>query len=254
MQKSFQARHLRILRFCGYVTGNIVRAFAYILTNKIEGKEFKNQLVFIGYESLSMIIVLTAIASMILTVNTAIELTNHGGRELIGALISVADLREIIPIFIAFAIAARCGTATTAEIATMKVTDQIDVLRVIKVDPVYFLLVPRLLAAMLLSPLLLAIAAFVGMIAGMLVSKVAVNLEYTQFLDSAWKVVDLKEYFYPLIKTEIFAIYSIAVNVSMGLDCSGGAKEVGLATTKATAFVIVGIIVIDSILTPILYI
>lgn len=232
----------------------LVSTFQYIAKGKIQKSMLVSRLVFIGYESVLMIIALCSIASMILTYNTAIELTNQGGRELVGGLIALADLREIIPIFVAFALAARCGTALTAEISTMTVTEQIDVLRVLKVDPIYFLLTPTILAVIVLAPLLLAIAIIVSLFSGMIVAKLVVNLEFVEFLDSAWKFIGLKEYFYPLIKTEIFCIYSLLINITMGLNCRGGAKEVGQATTKATALVIVGIIILDGILTPILFI
>lgn len=232
----------------------LIDSYKYIFTGRIQTVMLVSRMVFIGYESLIMVVSLCALASMILTYNTAIELTSQGGRELVGGLIAVADLREIVPIFVAFALAARCGTALTAEISTMKVTEQIDVLRVLKVDPVYFLLAPTILAVMLLAPLLLAIAIIVSMFSGMLVAKLVINLEFGEFLSSAWKFIGLKEYFYPLIKTEIFCVYSLLINITMGLNCRGGAKEVGQATTKATALVIVGIIVLDGLLTPILFV
>ena len=225
----------------------------YIYRLQIDKEQLVSKLVFLGYESLPMILVLTAISTMILTLNTSIELNNQGGRELVGSLIAVADLREIVPIFIGFAIAARCGTSLTAEISTMKVTEQIDALRILRVDPVYYLMVPVLVGTVLLAPFLLAIASVTSVFAGMFVAKLAVNIEFSEFLDSAWSVLSLKEYFYPLIKTIIFCVYAMLVNITMGLNCSGGAKEVGMATTRATALVIVGIVVLDGILTPILY-
>ena len=239
------------------IIGNLVPAFGkslgMIFKNRILWKEFVAKATLIGYESLPMILILTAIATTILTLNTSVELVNQGGRELIGALIILADLREIVPIFIAFGIAARCGTAFTAEVSTMKVTEQIDVLKVLKIDPIYYLLAPAILAAILLAPLLLAITAVTSVFVGMSVAKLSVSLEMGEFLSSAWKVVDLKDYFFPLIKTEIFVIYTILVNIVMGLMCEGGAREVGLTTTKATAIVVMGVILLDGILTPLLY-
>lgn len=224
-----------------------------LLRLKIQKEQLVSRLEFIGFGCLPMIIILTALGSMILTINTAIELTGRGGRDLIGALIALAALREIVPVFIAFAISARCGTALTAEIATMKVTEQIDVLRVLKISPIYYLLTPSLVAVVMLSPLLLAIASVLSIFAGMFTAKITVDLGFFEFLDSAWRVVSMKEYFYPLIKTVIFSIYALLINISMGLNCSGGAREVGLTTTRATALVIVGIIILDGILTPILH-
>ncbi len=241
------------LEIIGNVTPALNKSIQMIFSRRIPIKETISSAALIGYESLPMIMILIAIGTSILTLNTSIELVKQGGRDLIGALIVLTNLREIVPIFIAFGIAARCGTAFTAEVSTMKVTDQIDVLKVLKIDPVYYLLVPAILSVILLAPLLLSISTIVSIFAGMLVAKLAVNLEMTEFLDSAWKVLSLKDYFYPLIKTEIFCVYVVLVNIVMGLMCEGGAREVGMTTTKATALVIMGIILLDGILTTILY-
>jgi len=237
----------------GYLVTCLAKAFADIFKGRIHLSQLRKELIFIGYECLPMIVVLTGLASMIMTLNTAVELSSRGGRELVGALIATAVLREILPIFIAFAIAARCGTAITAEISTMKITEQVDALRVMKISPIYYLLSPKVLAVILLSPLLVAIATLVCLGSGMMVAKFAIGLEFDPFLESAWKAIGLKEYFYPLIKTVVFSIYAILVNTAMGLACEGGAKEVGLMTTKATAISMVGIVILDGILTPILY-
>lgn len=247
---SVQASFLELL---GSAMLYLWKSFLYIFRGAIHKEQLVSRLVFLGYESILMVIALCALATMILTYNTGVELTHHGGRELVGALVAMADLREIIPIFIGFAIAARCGTALTAEISTMKVSEQIDVLRVLKIDPIYFLLSPTLFAVIVLAPLILAIAIITSLFSGMLVAKSAIGIEFTEFLESAWRYLGLKEYFYPLIKTEIFCIYSLLINITMGLNCAGGAKEVGEATTRATALVIVGIVVLDGFLTPLLF-
>lgn len=228
-------------------------AFADIINGRIQKEQFVSRLVFIGYECLPMIILLTSLATMILTVNTAIELNSRGGRELVGSLIAMASMREIVPIFIGFAVAARCGTALTAEVSTMKVTEQIDALRVLKIRPVYYLLSPTLLAVLVLVPFILAIASLISIISGMVLSKYVVNIEFSQFMNSVWSVVSLQDYFLPLIKAEIFSLYALLMNITMGLDCNGGAREVGMATTRATALVIVGIVILNGFLTPLLF-
>lgn len=248
---SVQASFLELL---GSAILYLWKSFLYIFTGQIQKEQFISRLVFLGYESILMVIALCGLATMILTYNTGVELTRHGGRELVGALVAMADLREIIPIFIGFALAARCGTALTAEISTMKISEQIDVLKVLKIDPVYFLLSPTLLAVIVLAPLLLAISIITSIFCGMLVAKNAIGIEFAEFMDSAWRYIGLKEYFYPLIKTEIFCLYGLLISITMGLNCEGGAKEVGEATTRATALVIVGIVILDGFLTPLLFI
>lgn len=238
----------------GLACKNLLEALKLIIKGQIEFDQFKRNLIFIGYECLPIIIALTCVSCMIMTLNTATELNNFGGRELIGPLVSVSNLREILPMFIAFAIAARCGTAMAAEISTMKVTEQIDALKVMNAGPIYFIVAPRLLATICIIPFLLAIASILSTYSGMLIAKLITNLEFEYFLETAWKAISIKEYTYPLIKTEIFSVFSILVNISLGLACRGGAREVGITTTTATAIVMIGIIVLDGILTPLLYI
>jgi phospholipid/cholesterol/gamma-HCH transport system permease protein len=247
------AHKASFLEIIGNVAPALMKSLKMIINNRIPIKETISKAALIGYESLPMIMILIAIGTSILTLNTSVELVKQGGRDLIGALIITANLREIVPIFIAFGIAARCGTSFTAEVSTMKVSDQIDVLKVLKIDPIYYLLVPALFSVIILSPLLLSISAVVSVFTGMSVAKLAVNLEMSEFLESAWKVVTVKDYIYPLIKTEIFCIYAVLVNIVMGLMCEGGAREVGITTTKATAIVVMGVILLDGILTPLLY-
>lgn len=224
-----------------------------IIKSRIERGELVRQIVFIAYESLPMILVLTCFSSLIITVNTATELAKYGGRELIGAAITLSNLQEITPIFISFAIMARCGTAFTAEIATMKISDQINALQIMKVDPLYYLFTPRLLAVILVTPFILAISAFVSSISGMIMANISIKLEYVEFLDSAWRYATMKEYFYPLLKTEIFNIFMITVVLTTALSCGNSSKDVGLATSRASTAVIIGVVIINGFLTPILY-
>ena len=148
---------------------------------------------------------------------------------------------------------ARCGTAYTAEIASMKISDQINALQIMKVDPLYYLLTPRLLAIILITPFILAISAFCSTIAGMLMANISIKLEYVEFLDSAWRYATMKEYLYPLVKTIIFNVFMVIVVVSTALSCGKSSKDVGLATSRASTMVIIGVVVLNGFLTPILY-
>ncbi len=251
MAKSIAKSNVTVI--FGSAAQNLIEAFKYIFKGQIEWQQLRHQMVSMSFDNLPMILALTSLGSMILALNITIELQNWGGRDLLGPLVTNANLRELLPIFIAFAIGARTGTSMTAEISSMVVTEQIDVLRLFKTSPVYFLLVPRLLAGILISPLLLGIAAVVSIYAGMLVTNIVGDLEFNEFLSTAWKYVTMKEYWSPLIKLEIFMVYSVLINVTMGLGTLGGAKEVGEATNKATAIVMIGIIILDGILTPLLY-
>ena len=251
--ETFNSTTAGFIENLGSAVCSLINAVRYIYRLQIENNEFIRKFIFIGLESLIMVLLLSSIASMILTMNTGHELIKYGGRELIGSLTMVANVREILPVFMAFAFAARCGTAITAEISTMKITEQIDVLRVLKVDPIYFFLAPTILATLCVVPLVESLSMIVSNMAGMFIAKIQLNLEFEEFMDSAWKAIEIKDYVFSLIKAEIFSVYAMLMSVNMGLNCRGGAKEVGLTTTKSSAYLIVGIIILDGILTPALF-
>jgi phospholipid/cholesterol/gamma-HCH transport system permease protein len=241
-----------MINFIGFCIYNFLESIKQIFSNRIENTQFVKEAVFIAYESLPMILVLTAVSSMIITVNTATELVRYGGRELIGGAVSISNLQEITPIFIAFALAARCGTAITAEIATMKVTEQLNALYIFRIDRLYYLLTPKILAALLLSPFIYMMSCIVSLLAGMIMCYFLVDLEFYEFLESAWKFTKLHEFYKPLLKTEIFTMYTIVVCVSLALRCENNSKAVGLVTSFASTLSIIGVVIINGFLTSIL--
>jgi phospholipid/cholesterol/gamma-HCH transport system permease protein len=173
--------------------------------------------------------------------------------ETVGALVCVSSVMEIAPIFVSFAIASQAGTAMTAELAHMQITEQISAMRLSKVDPINYLISTRLCAAIYVLPLIIIAGAFFSILGGLIVAKFQAGIEFGIFLDSVWRSLKLKDIWYSVIKGFFFANYIIAVHTTFGLGARGGAKEVGMMTSTSTIWVTVGIICINALLDYFMY-
>ena len=201
-----------------------------------------------------MVILMTVFSGMVISLETADWLAKYGARDTVGALVCLSSIIEIAPVFVSFAIGAQAGTAITAELAHMQVTEQISAMRLSKVSPVNYLVATRLSAMIYSLPLAIIIGAFLSILGGMLVANIYANIEYTTYLDSVWRVLKIKDILFSLIKGFVLANYLIAIHTSFGLGTRGGAKEVGQMTSLSTIWVTVGIVCIDTILDYIMYV
>jgi phospholipid/cholesterol/gamma-HCH transport system permease protein len=211
------------------------------------------QAAIIGFDSAPIALIISLVSGAVLTLQVAQQFILNGADSYIGGLVSVAIIREMAPLFASLAIGARAGTAITAEIANMKVTEQIDALRVLRVDPVYYLVVPRIVAAIIMLPLVTIIADVVGVLGGMIVAKVIVNLHFNRYLQSAWRFTDTYDIQVSLAKAMCFGLLIAITCTTIGLLTQGGAKEVGKSTTKAAIWTATAIIIADYITTWIFY-
>lgn len=231
----------------------VLKSYLSIFNLKFYKKEFFEQIVIIGFNTLPMVILMTTFSGMILSLETADWLDKYGGREGIGFLVSAACVVEIAPLFVSFAIAAQAGTAMTAELAHMQITEQISALRILKVNPINYLVSTRLLATIYVLPLAVISGTFFSIMGGMIVSKFIANLEYSIYLDSVWRALRIEDMINALIKSFYFANYIIGIHTAFGLSTRGGAKEVGKMTSCSTIWTTVGIICINAVLDYFMY-
>lgn len=232
----------------------LLKAYKSIFLLKPRCKDVLEHMVNIGFNTLPMVILMTTFSGMILALETADWLSTYGSREAVGMLVAVSSIMEISPIFVSFAIAAQAGTAITAELAYMQISEQISALRLFKTNPVTYLISTRILAALYILPLIIIIGAFCSTMGGMIVAKINANIEFSIFLDSAWRAMKVKDIFNSIIKGIFFANYIVIVHTSFGLSTRGGAREVGEVTSTSTLWVTVGIICINAILDYFMYI
>jgi phospholipid/cholesterol/gamma-HCH transport system permease protein len=205
---------------------------------------------FIGVESLP-IVLLTALSSGgVLALYTVNTLTDYGAGGLVGGVIALSVVRETGPLITAITVVARAGSAITAEIASMKATEQLDALRSLAVSPVDYLVVPRLLASLVMLPVLALFADVAGIVGGGIVAS-SKGVGVRAYTDSFKLLMepDGRDIFEGLFKALIFGLIMATIACREGLQSKGGAAGVGQATNRSVVLAIVLVYFADLILT-----
>lgn len=244
-----QKRLVHFLDEAGLLSLNIWTSITYLFKGRVDWKKVLAQTAAVGFDSLPMSILICLIAGSVLALQTAQKFAQTGADNYVGGLVALAVVREIGPIFTCLAVGARAGTAIAAEIANMKVTEQVDALRVLGVDPIRYLMVPRMLACVISLPLLTVIGETMAILGGMVVAQVSSHLHYHKYLESVWLHLKPYDIRVSIIKAVIFGLILAAVSCTVGLNARGGAKDVGLSTTRAVVMISIIIIITDFFLT-----
>lgn len=242
-----------IVEFIGFCVINLFKAVKKILKGDISFKNTISQAAIIGYDSLPISLTICLMAGAVLAMQVAESFVISGADSYVGGLVSVALTREMAPIFASLAIGARAGTAITAEISNMSITEQIEALKALKVDPIEYLLVPRLLAAVVVVPLVTIIAELIGIIGGMFVANATVKLHPFLYIKSVWLYTDTYDIQISLVKAAVFGILTALICTCHGLKTTGGAKEIGVSTTRAAIWTAVAILLSDLLLSWIFF-
>lgn len=237
----------------GQVTQNLGQAIHYIWEHRINSRQVMQMMAEVGFDSVPIALIISFIAGCVLALHAAERFAMTGANAYVGALVALAMVREMAPIFTALAVGARAGTAISAEIANMAVTNQLDALNMMHVSPIRYLMVPRLLACIICLPLITLLAEAIGIFGGMMTARYTALIHPNLFLDSVKLSVELYDIEVSLIKAAIFGLILAAIAVTVGLNTRGGARNVGLATTQATVWTAITIIVADFFLTWIFF-
>jgi len=219
----------------------------------IRWKLIFKQLEFIGVNS-SLIIILTGMftgAVLALQAGKAFRLFNAEAAT--GSLVALSLLRELSPVLTALMMAARCGSAMAAEIGTMTVTQQVDALRVMSVDPVSYLISPRILASSIMAPLLSIVFSIAGMLGGFMVAVGILGINSSVYLDKIQQYVEMEDLWNGLVKATVFGIIVAVVGCRKGYTTTCGAEGVGRSTTDAVVISSVSILIADYFLTALMF-
>jgi phospholipid/cholesterol/gamma-HCH transport system permease protein len=199
-----------------------------------------------GAEAVPIVMLMGFLIGVILAFQSAISMRQFGAEIYVANLVALSLLRELGPLLTAILLAGRSGSAFAAEIGTMKVNEEIDALTTMGLDPVRFLVVPRLLAGLLMCPALTVLADFIGLIGGAAVMRTfgIPLVSYFQQVESAASAGDL---FGGVLKSFVFGLLVAGVGCMQGLRTGKGASAVGLSTTRAVVGGIILIIIVDGI-------
>ncbi len=216
-------------------------------------KQIIAQMSHLGVDSLLIVSLTLLFTGVVFTLQTAHELIRFGAQSTVGGLIAIAIGRELGPVLVGVVCAGRVGAAITAEISTMKVTEQIDALKVMAVSPSNYLIVPRMLACMVVVPLLTVFGDLIGVFGGWCVAVFYSGISSYLFMHSITMFVDIYDMTGGLIKAVFFGNVIAVLGCYYGLNCPDGAEGVGKATTKTVVSSIIAIFILNAFLTFVIY-
>jgi phospholipid/cholesterol/gamma-HCH transport system permease protein len=205
----------------------------------------------IGNASLLMVCVLSFFIGAVIALQTGPVLVERGLASAVGGVVGITIAKELAPVMMAILIAGRIGSAMAAEIGSMRVYQEIDALRTMNINPIHYLVLPRVLAMAIALPLLVVFAILVGWFGGAVVAETnnQIGVPFTAFFDGLRNVVDLQDVANGVFKSFCFAIIIGAVSCHQGLVTIGGPRGIGRSVTKAVVNSIVLIVIFDYILT-----
>ena len=214
----------------------------------VDTRDLVEQMSSLGVNSVAIALLTTTTSGAVLALYFAPFLKQYGAEGFTGAVVALAIARELGPVLTGVVVAARAGSAIAAELGTMKVTEQIDALRALAVSPIQYLVVPRILAAVVMVPLVCALADAGGILGGSLLSQSEGVLPIT-YWNSMKQFLDLSDFTKGIFKTFVFGAIVALVGCHQGLATRGGATEVGKATTNAVVLSIVLIYLANFVMT-----
>lgn len=210
-----------------------------------------------GFKSLSVVSVVATFTGMIFSLQTGLALKDFGQQDLIGQVIVVTLTREMSPFMTALILAASVGSAIAAEIGTMTVSEEIDALEVMSIDPVRYLVMPRIVGFSLMVPVLSIYATLLGILGGGLVAQTQLGVDFSVYFqtvyDSLLTKTGLKDVWVGQLKAIVFGVTISTISCRQGLAASGGAIGVGIAVRQAVVISFLFVIILGYFITAVFY-
>ena len=208
----------------------------------------------IGVRSLPVAVIAAAFTGMVFALQSAVNMARFGAENYVGPVSALAILRELGPVLTAILVGGKVASGITAELGSMKVTEQIDALRMLGVNYVKRLIVPRLMAAFVVFPLLTVLADVVGVLGGMLIMSAERGADMYAYWNTTTYWVVPRDFLTGIIKSAFFGVVVTLIGCYNGLSTEGGTQGLGRATTATVVQVTMGVIVSDFFLTKLLLI
>ncbi len=243
---------LSLARETGGIALVVWRATLALLPPRTDARELLRGLYRFGIQSVPIVVATAFLTGVIVVLQAAVYVTRYRATVLVGWATGFTTFREIGPVLIALMISGRVGSTSTAELATMAVTEQVDALRVLAVDPVAYLVIPRIFALVAVTFLLTVIGDVLAIAGGALSAKVLVGVGFSTFWASFQSAVHLADLTQGLVKSAVFGWAIGVVSCHFGLSARGGASAVGRAVTRAVVASAVAIFLLDYLVTRLL--
>lgn len=208
-----------------------------------------NHMEFVGNESLNIIMISGFFIGAVFSLQIGYVFKIFGAQGLMGAASGKALTRELSPLIAGFLVTGRCGAAITAELATMRVNEQIDAMESMGVNPISYLVAPRFVASLLMLPLLVGVFNFTGQVGSLIVGIYLFDVDQGAFFDKLIAIVNFADIWSGLQKAFAFGALIGIVSCRFGLNASGGAKGVGVATTNSVVVTLLALLGLDFVIT-----
>lgn len=235
-----------------------LRAFASIFAPLMGQRGWRlsalfDQMVRIGVASMPTVALANFLLGIVLAIQGAGQFEKLGATDMVANLVSFSVLREIGPLITAVIVIGRSGSAITAELGTMKVAEEIEALNVMGIDPVKYLVVPRLLAMIIMMPVLTVLGEGTGLFSGWLISVTSLHLDPIFYVHNSVDAVEQKDLFTGLLKALVFGSVVGTIGCYYGIQVEGGAEGVGKATTQSVVMSLTSMLAMDAVLTILIY-
>jgi len=248
----YRARLGRFAEHLGDVVLLSGRTIKSIGKRPLELRSTLQQLESLGVKSMGIVAVTSIFIGMVMTIQFAFGLRRFGGVEYIPRVIILSFCRELAPTLTAVIVGGRIGSGMAAEVGAMNVTEQVDAIRALGADPAKKLVLPRVLAAVIVMPLLSVYALALGTAGAVFICAAQYDIKPNLFMSSSLEAVRLGDFFAGLAKTPVFGFLIAIIGCHFGLRTTGGTEGVGLSTTRTVVAVSIAILVADFLLTKIL--
>lgn len=244
---------LEFFDYAGGITLLSGESLGFLARLRIRVAETISQCALLGVGSLVIVLLTSLFTGMVISLESAEQAVQYGVGSLVGGAVAYASVRELGPMLTAVVVAGRVGAAIAAELGSMVVTEQIDALRSMGLEPSRFLVVPRLLAMLIMLPLLTIFADVVSILGGMWIAQTYAHISSDTFLSSARQAIGFADVIKGLVKTLVFAAIIAMVGAYQGLRTRGGAAGVGQSTTGAVVLSIILIFIANFVLSLLLF-
>jgi len=231
-----------------------LRTLASLPTLPRQWKRLVDQCFFMGYATVPLVAILSVFIGAVLALQIGYSMQDFGAQQYIGTIVGLAMARELSPVMTAIMVTGRVGSAITAELASMRVYQEVDALRTMNIPPERFLVLPRLMAMFLVMPVLVMVSIITGWMGGQIVSEMVpwIGLNSQSYYNSLKAVMTVDDITDGVLKAQSFGLGIVLIACHMGLRTSGGPREIGAAVTKAVVICIIFILIFDYFITNIL--
>jgi phospholipid/cholesterol/gamma-HCH transport system permease protein len=243
---------LVFLTFIGEFAMILGEAIWRLFRRPMEWREMVNQMAFIGAASVPIVALTSFFSGAVLALYTGEFLLDFGGERFVGGTVGLSMAREIGPVLAGIMVAARCGSAMAAQIGSMAVTEQLDALKMLSVHPTNYLVIPRLVASVLMLPILALVGIYSGVFGGALVA-VMLGIHSTTFSQSVQQFLEPWDFLGGMLKTPVFGVIIAIVACQQGLRTKQGAVGVGHATTNTVVISMVLIYIFNYFLAYLIF-